>query len=49
MADHYFEVDSAEVSVDAGDTVLMTIGRSASDGFSGNIGVMQLLGVIVAG
>lgn len=49
VADHYFEVDSAEVSVDAGDTVLMTIGRSASDGFSGNIGVMQLLGVIVAG
>ena len=45
-ANEYFEKESNEITVAAGDTVLVTINRLASDGYASEIGLLRVGGVI---
>jgi hypothetical protein len=48
-ADYYIEKSSAEFSVSASDEVLFTITRSASDGYVGEVGILDAVAVLSPG
>lgn len=45
----YREVESDNFTVAAGDTVLVTLSRTASDGYSGKVGLLDLSGLLYPG
>lgn len=45
-ADHYVMVESAEIALTAGDTVYVTIIRSESDAYAGEVGLLRMDGVV---
>jgi hypothetical protein len=47
--DQYVEATSATVNVNPGDTVFLTVSRGAPDGYSGQVGVLELVGVLTPG
>lgn len=49
VADTYFQVESDGIPVAPGDTVLLTLGRGRSDGYGGEVGLLRLIGLVVAG
>jgi hypothetical protein len=48
-ASQYVEVNSSPIAVNPGDTLFVTLIRSASDGYTGELGIIRPGGVIVAG
>ncbi len=48
-ADYYIEKSSAEFSVAASDEVLFTISRSSSDGYVGEVGILDAVAVLSPG
>ena len=47
--DQYAEVESGSFSVSAGDTVLFTVSRADDDGYAGEVGLLDVVGVLFAG
>lgn len=48
-ADSYMEIRSDAFDVVAGDTIYVSLARSNSDGYAGEVGVLRINGVILAG
>lgn len=45
-ADQYVEAQSDPVPVAAGDTILVAVGRAATDGYAGEVGIMRPVGIL---
>lgn len=49
LANNYIEVESDVLDIAAGDLVFFTLTRSASDGYAGEVGVLDQIGVVTGG
>jgi hypothetical protein len=49
LTDQYVEVESQAFDVTAGDTVMFTIARDSSDGYTGEVGLLDVVGILFAG
>ncbi len=49
LADYYKQVDSDEISVAAGDVIFLSIARGSADGYSGEVGLLDFVGLLSAG
>ena len=47
--DEYVEVTSSKIDVAAGDMFVFTVERAGADGFTGELGILQQVGVISTG
>jgi hypothetical protein len=45
-ADQYIEVESGQITVNAGDTILVTLTRNSNDGYGGEVGLMRPVGIM---
>jgi hypothetical protein len=45
-ADEYISRDSGPVSVDGEDIVFFTISRASGDGYAGEVGLLEIVGVL---
>jgi hypothetical protein len=48
-ADQYLDVDSDEIDVVAGDIYAFTVERGAADGYTGELGLLQVVGIVSQG
>jgi len=48
-ADYYVEADCAAFAVNPGDLVFLTVSRAAPDGYSGQVGVLEQVGLLAPG